>query len=64
MYANINLAACSKYVTADWTRDKHALQPDLLRADVGATQYNLPNATSASPGNELGFFDSLGDHCS
>lgn len=55
---------CSKYVTADCTRGKHALQTDRLGADVGAVQYSLPNATSASPGNEMGFFESLGDHYS
>ena len=31
---------------------------------MGVVQYGIANATSASPGNELGIFESLGDHYS
>ncbi|KAI0166013.1 subtilisin-like protein [Xylariaceae sp. FL1272] len=43
-----NSTTCSIYVTADCTR----------------AQYNIPDATTAYPGNELGIFESLDDHYS
>lgn len=43
-----NLSTCDTYVTAECTR----------------IQYNLPNATTAAPGNELGIFESLDVHYS
>ncbi|CAG8978104.1 hypothetical protein HYALB_00000777 [Hymenoscyphus albidus] len=45
-FPNPNASTCDIYVTAECTR----------------TQYNIPNATSAIPGNELGIFESLDVH--
>ncbi|CAJ2505810.1 Uu.00g132040.m01.CDS01 [Anthostomella pinea] len=47
-FPNPNSTTCSTYVTADCTR----------------VQYNLPNGTTSTPGNELGIFESLDDHYS
>ncbi|KAI1325767.1 subtilisin-like protein [Xylariaceae sp. FL0255] len=47
-YPNPNSTTCSIYVTAGCTR----------------AQYNMPNGTTAYPGNQLGIFESLDDHYS
>ncbi|KAK6088557.1 Pro-kumamolisin [Seiridium cupressi] len=44
----LNSTVCDMYVTADCIR----------------TQYSIPNNTLATPGNELGIFESLDDHYS
>ncbi|KAK0625146.1 alkaline serine protease [Bombardia bombarda] len=44
----LNSTACNKYVT-----------PDCIRA-----QYDVPEGSTATPGNELGVFESLNDHYS
>lgn len=63
----LNASVCYKYVTPECIRStpchSRAWSSGPLTWKQTA-QYSIPKGTMASPGNELGIFESIGDHYS